>query len=59
MAASWPSGWLNCREYWMNACTPPMDKEPEATRTPPITATSTKLRLDTNHMAGWMMPETN
>jgi hypothetical protein len=39
--ATWVSGWLNCREYWMNACTSPSDIEPDATRRPPITATKT------------------
>ena len=23
--ASWEIGWLNCREYWMNACTSPRE----------------------------------
>ncbi len=41
MLATWDSGWLNCREYWTNACTSPIDSEPEATRSPPTTATST------------------
>ncbi|CAM5670768.1 hypothetical protein SCALM49S_08557 [Streptomyces californicus] len=35
------SGIENCREYWMNACTSPIDSAPEATRSPPTTATST------------------
>ncbi len=35
------SGWVNCREYWMNACTSPMLSVPDATRRPPMTATST------------------
>ena len=39
--ATWVSGWLNCREYWMNACTSPSDIEPDATRSPPITAMKT------------------
>ena len=32
--ATWVSGWVNCREYWMNACTSPSDqraaRDPEA-----------------------------
>ena len=32
MLATWVSGWLNCREYWMNACTSPRDSAPVATR---------------------------
>ena len=35
------SGWVNCREYWMNACTSPSDSDPLATRTPPTTAMAT------------------
>ena len=34
-------GMLNCREYWMKACTSPRDIDPDATRTPPMTAIST------------------
>jgi hypothetical protein len=41
MLATCVSGWLNCREYWMNACTSPIDNAPLATRRPPTTATST------------------
>jgi len=41
MLATWVSGWLNCREYWMNACTSPSDSCPEATRRAPTTATRT------------------
>ena len=41
MLATWVSGWLNCREYWMNACTPPRERAPVATRSAPTTATST------------------
>ncbi len=57
--ASWVSGWVNCREYWMNACTSPMVIWPDATRSPPTTAMITKFRLPTNIMAGWMIPEMN
>ena len=32
MLATCVSGWLNCREYWMNACTSPSDSAPDATR---------------------------
>lgn len=35
------SGIENWREYWMKACTSPIDRVPEATRRPPTTATST------------------
>ena len=41
MLAIWVSGWLNWREYWMNACTPPSDSLPAATSSAPMTATST------------------
>ncbi len=39
--ASWVSGWVNCREYWMNAWTSPSDIVPDATRSPPTTAIAT------------------
>ena len=32
MLATWEIGWLNWREYWMNACTAPSESWPEATR---------------------------
>ena len=57
--ASWVSGWVNWREYWMNACTSPRDMAPDATRNPPITAMATKLRLPKNIIAGWMVPAMN
>ncbi len=41
MLAACDSGWLNWREYWMNAWTSPIDSAPDATRRPPITATRT------------------
>ena len=41
MLATWVSGWLNCREYWMKAVTAPMVSEPPAISRPPTTATST------------------
>ena len=34
-------GCVNCREYWMNACTSPSDSVPLATRRPPTTAMTT------------------
>ena len=39
--ATWVSGWVNWREYWMNACTSPRLIVPEATRSPPTTAMTT------------------
>ena len=39
--ATWVSGWVNCREYWMKAWTSPSDMLPDATRRPPTTATAT------------------
>ena len=39
--ATWVSGWVNWREYWMNACTSPSDIAPLATRSPPSTAITT------------------
>ena len=39
--ATWVSGWVNCREYWMNACTSPRLSAPVATRRPPTTAMTT------------------
>ena len=41
MLATWVSGWLNCREYWMKAVTAPRVSEPLAISRPPTTATST------------------
>ena len=41
MLATAVSGWVNWREYWMNACTSPSEIAPDATRSPPTTATST------------------
>ena len=41
MLASCVIGIVNCREYWMNACTSPSDIAPTATRSPPITAMAT------------------
>ena len=39
--ATWVSGWVNCRLYWMNACTSPSETAPLATRSPPSTAITT------------------
>ena len=39
--ASCVIGIVNCREYWMKACTSPSEICPEATRKPPITAMPT------------------
>ena len=39
--ATWVSGWVNCREYWMNAWTSPREIEPLATLIPPRTAITT------------------
>ncbi len=41
MLATWVSGWLNWREYWMNACTSPSDSAPTPPAAPPTTATRT------------------
>ena len=39
--ASWVSGCVNCREYWMKAWMSPIDICPDATRRPPIRAIAT------------------
>ena len=39
--ATWVSGWVNWREYWMNACTSPSEIDPLATLSPPRTAITT------------------
>ncbi len=39
--ASWVSGWVNIRVYWMKACTSPRFMVPLATLRPPITAMAT------------------
>ncbi len=57
--ATWVSGIVNCREYWMKACTSPRLICPDATRSPPSTAMTTKLRFPSRNMSGWMMPDTN
>ena len=41
MLATWMIGYVNWREYWMNACTSPSDIWPDATRRPPMTAMAT------------------
>src|SRR6266852_4691412 len=43
MDATWVKGWVNCLEYWMNACTSPRLMTPVATRTPPMTPMATDL----------------
>ena len=57
--AIWVSGWVNCREYWMKACTSPIEIAPDDTRSPPMTAMATKLRLPRNIIAGWIVPAMN
>jgi len=39
--ATWAIGIVNCREYWMKACTSPREMRPLATMIPPTTATAT------------------
>ena len=39
--ATWVSGWVNWREYWMKACTSPSEIWPDATLSPPSTAMAT------------------
>ena len=41
MDATWVSGWVNIRVYWMKACTSPRLVVPLATRSPPTTAMAT------------------
>ncbi len=41
MAAIWLTGPENCIVYWMNAWISPIEIAPAATRSPPMTATST------------------
>ncbi len=57
--ATWVSGWVNCREYWMKAWMSPIVIAPADTCSPPITAMATKFRLPRNIIVGWMMPDTN
>ncbi len=57
--ASCVRGWVNWREYWMNAWMSPMLIWPDETRSPPMTAMARKFRLPRNIMAGWMVPEMN
>ena len=45
----WVSGWVNCREYWMNACTSPRLSDPDATRSPPTTATADVVEVPQEH----------
>ena len=57
--ASCVSGWVNWREYWMNAWMSPIDIAPDETFSPPITAIATKFRLPRNIIAGWIVPARN
>ena len=41
MPATCVIGIVNCREYWMNACTSPSEIRPVATIRPPTTAMAT------------------
>ncbi|SKF62284.1 Uncharacterised protein [Mycobacteroides abscessus subsp. abscessus] len=41
MDATWVIGWVNMREYWMNACTSPRVIWPLDNRRAPTTATTT------------------
>ena len=41
MPPSSDRGWVNCCEYWMNACTSPRRSWPFATMSPPSTAMPT------------------
>ena len=43
----------------MKAWMSPIDIAPTTTRSPPMTAMATKLRLPRNIIAGWMTPEMN
>ena len=52
-------GWVNWREYWMNAWMSPIVIAPDDTRSPPMTAIATKLRLPMNIIAGWIAPDAN
>ena len=52
MPAISPSGWLNWREYWINAVASPSVSLPEATFTPPSTAMATYDRYEMNCMVG-------
>ena len=57
--ATWVSGCVNWREYWMKAWMSPMVMAPDETRRPPTTAMATKLRLPMNVIAGWISPDAN
>ena len=47
--ATWVSGWVNWREYWMNAWTSPRLIEPVATRRPPTTAIDHVVEVPDEH----------
>ena len=57
MDPSCASGMVNCREYWMNACTSPSCMAPVATCRPPTTAIPTYTRFPMNVIAGMISPE--
>ena len=57
--ATWVSGWVNWRLYWMKACTSPSEIAPLATRIPPSTAITTYWRFPMNIMIGMIRPLTN
>ncbi len=59
MDPSCASGMVNCREYWMNACTSPSCIAPDATCSPPTTAIPTYTRFPMKFMAGMISPEMN
>ena len=59
MAATCVSGWVNWREYWMKACTSPMLRVPDATRSPPIDGHEHVVDVGHEHHTGWITPEMN
>ena len=59
MPPSSDSGWVNCCEYWMNACTSPRRSWPPATMSAPKTAMPTYVRFPMNIIAGIMMFDRN
>ena len=59
IVASWVSGIVKVREYWMKAWTSPMVMAPEATRRPPTTATSPYWTLPRNMVSGCMRLDMN
>ena len=57
--ASWVSGIVKVREYWMKACTSPTLRLPLATWSPPTTATSAYCTLPMNIVSGCMRLDMN